>query len=543
MLSRVVTAGLGGLLIFFLSAACSDVRLTRPEDPIVNVKSQGHFCISDPEEIKRYMKFLFVIDKSGSNDDTDPGGIKRSTNIEKFVRDNEKQEYYRYGLMIFEGNVGAEAYIHEGDKKTPTFTADHQKVYAATQKIRDVGEGGSTPYKAALTAARLAIRNDMDKFPNDESSYMVFFVSDGMPTDTENDDELRTLVKEIVDLGENVHVSTAFYGNGGGSAVARLKKMGEDWGRGKFINFENNAEWDFNELIIKPTYKPWQMKYFLVYNLNASYCEDGLVDMDSDGDGMCDRDELRYDGLELRGKKFRFDPANRYSNGGAFSDYFHWRELRYGETIPTVSQCNFRDDEDHDFLTACEENYIRNERPIDGVPRNGDKLNPDTDRDGMLDGLETFVYFTRSLAYALDPYNLLRTNLDGEEQAGLQIGEHRNPLIKDKGVVAYDTTLERTGEVNRDCYNFSQEVLPLFPTLAVADGNTLPGMGHEAGKNAVLVYYIQTPQNDPQGDGVLKWSVQHLEYDPVNGVFLGANAGLKVQDGVFKSYKTPKRPY
>ena len=540
MLVRVVTP-IVTVFALLLAMSCSDVRLVKKEEPKVNVKSKGHFCIEDPKEVKRFMKFLFVIDKSGSNSGTDPGGKKRADNVDAFVQENEDKDFYRYGMIIFEGYRGAEAYIHEGDEKMPTFTDDPNEVYEATERIRDEGEGGSTPYKAALQAARLAIKSDMDRYPEEESNYMVFFLSDGVPTDTNGDGELKDLVKDIVDLGSNVHVSTAFYGDSGNSAVERLRKMGEDWGEGKFINFEKSEKWDFNELIVKPTYEPWQMKNFLVYNLNAGYCEDGRVDTDSDGDGMCDRDELRYDGSVSKGKTFHFDPANRFSNGGAFGDYFHWRELRYGETIPGKEECDDRSDEDHDYLTACEELYIENDRPSDNVPRHGDKLNPDTDRDGLLDGLETFVYFTRSLAYAMDSFNLLRTNLDGEEQADLQIAEHRSPLIKDAGAVAYDTKLDKTNEVNKDCYNFTQGILPLYPTLEVKEKNTLPGLGHKAGENAVLVYYIQTPQNDPQGDGILMYSVQRLLNDPANGVFLGTNAGLKVQDGVFKSYKTPKR--
>lgn len=144
MLVRVVTPVVM-ILAMVGAMSCSDVRLVTKEEPKVNVKSQGHFCISDPKEVMRFMKFLFVIDKSGSNSDSDPGGVKRSRNIEKFVKENEDKDFYRYGMIIFEGNRGAEAYIHNGDRQMPTFTDDPNEVYEATARIRSEGEGVRRP--------------------------------------------------------------------------------------------------------------------------------------------------------------------------------------------------------------------------------------------------------------------------------------------------------------------------------------------------------------------------------------------------------------
>lgn len=528
------------LLLVIASLSCSDVRLNRVEPAEVSAKSLGEFCISEPTEVLRYMKFLFVIDKSGSNSSTDRGGMKRSTNIENFVKSNFNKKYYRYGMIGFEGDKGARAYIHDGDPSVPTFTEDPEVVFRATVQIRSELDGGSTPYKAALGAVQSAIRHDLDQHPDEFSTYMVFFVSDGQPTDSNNPIELEALVKQLGEINPNIHLSTAYYGNAGSNAIDLLRQMGEAWGRGKFVNFESDREWDFDELVVKPTHEPWQMKSFLVYNLNASYCEDGRVDTDSDADGMCDRDEMKYDGTVVKGITYRFDPRQRFSHGGAFGDYFRWREMRYGEVLPGPDQCQDRSDEDHDLLTKCEEAFIRNDRPSSGVSRNADSKNPDTDRDGILDGIETFVYFTRSLGYALDSFNLLRSNIDGEEQAGLQIAQHRNPLIRDSNETAYDTVLEKTEDLTHDCYRFSQEILPLYPTLKVAEGDTLPGLEHDSGTNMILIYYIQTPQSDPQGDGVLKYSIQGLELDPLKIKVLASGAGLKVRDDVFKQYVVPR---
>ena len=507
--------------IFF---GCSDVRLQPRVDDPRNSKSTGGFCISEPQTVERYTKFLFIVDKSGSNEagnggnlpPTDLGGVKRAGNIERFVLANAGKPYIRYGMIEFNGTK-AEPYITDGNRAT--FTADTNVVFQATNKIRTVRDEDATPYKAALVQARLAISGDMEANPDEQSFYMIFFISDGAPTDLNNDAELDTLVNDIRSLSEGkIFLSTALYGDDLPRPRDILSRMAVTGG-GKFINLVRSANWDFNDITVKPTAEPWQMKNLMVYNWNAGYCEDGSVNTDSDADGMCDKDEVKYG----------FDPANRFTFNDGYGDYFHWREVKYKESLPT---CSDRSDVDVDGLTACEELYIRNDRPSPGIPRNGKAKNPDTDLDGVLDGIETFVYFPRSMAFAMDSLNLMRNNFDGEEPAGQQIYEHRNPLVRDAGELAYDVTLTPIPHESLDCYSYSQKTLPLYPTLEVQTSKTLPWLGHSAGGNRVMLYYIQTPQSDPNGPGVYKYSVQSLLYG-------APSKGLKVEDSVFETYVVP----
>lgn len=508
------------------AVACSDVRLRKMGSSALDVSSKGAFCISEPQAVQRYTKFLFIVDKSGSNyagngggqPPTDPGAVKRAGNIERFVISNAGKDYIRYGMIVFNGEK-AQPYI-TGGNGSATFTGDSNVVFQATNKLRSVPDEDATPYKAALQQARLAIAGDMQAYPDEQSVYMLFFLSDGIPTDINNDNELDGLVKDMLSLNPGkIFLSTALYG-GTDAAVANLMKMAQV-GEGKFINLDTSTNWDFNSLIVKPTTEPWQMKNLLVYNWNAGYCEDGAVDTDSDADGMCDRDEVRYG----------FNPGNRFTHGDGYGDYFHWREVKYNETLPP---CTDRSDADMDGLTACEEKYINNDRPSPGIPRHGDPNNPDTDLDGILDGIETFVYFPRTMAFAMDSTNLMRNNLDGEEPAGQQIFEHRNPLVRDAGAKAYDVTLTPVSNGKLDCYAFDQSILPVYPTLEVPSSKTLPWLGHREGVNRVMIYYIQTPQSDPTGLGVYKYSVQDLLYS-------ASSAGLKVDDGVFQTYVVPSR--
>ncbi|MCB0421313.1 MAG: VWA domain-containing protein [Bdellovibrionales bacterium] len=508
--------------VFFIG--CSDVSLVTPEEPKVVVKSSGGFCISDPDEVQRFTKFLFVIDKSGSNSSTDNGAQKRAGNIRKFINENKEKKYYRYGLIVFSGSH-SDSFINDA-KGNAEFTSDINKTQRAVERLETEGDSGSTPYKAALGLTRNIIVTDAKKYPKEKSIYMVFFISDGVPTDGSNSSELSSLVKDIRGSVTNkVFVSTAFYGGSGSGAEDRLQDMAQA-GKGKYINFDRQKDWDFNELVVRPDYEPWQLKTLMVYNINAGYCIDGTIDTDSDGDGMCDKDEINM-------ARFGFDPQNRFSFGGGYGDYFHWLRVKHKKDLPA---CDDRSDEDLDLLTFCEEAFIENESP--NAPPDllsGNPLNPDTDRDGIIDGIETFVFFTRTRAFAMDPNNLSSVQYDFEEQAGEQIYQHRNPLVRDKDQVAYDSEYwpETNFNNSKTCYGFHMSQLPLYNTLEVLPKNTLPGLAHGADENIVLLYYLQTYQDSPNGDAVYKYSYQNLKK---NGLRTDTLAGLKVRDEVFSTF-------
>lgn len=521
-LSRsVILVGLSSISLL----GCSDVRLIPPEERPVVVQSTGKFCISDPDEVKKYTKFLFVVDKSGSNSGTDPGAAKRAGNIRRFIAENRDKDYYRYALIVFSGATST-SLINDNSGR-PEFTENENKALKATEELKS-GDGGSTPYRAAISLARSVIVGDAEKHPHENSIYMVFFISDGVPTDGSEGAELKRQVNDLRgSVSRKVFVSTAFYGGSGGAAESRLQDMANA-GKGKYINFDRQTNWDFNELVVKPDFEPWQLKTMMVYNINAGYCIDGSIDTDSDGDGMCDKDELRY-------VEQGFDPQNRFSFGDGYGDYFHWLRVQHKKDLP---ECDDRSDEDRDLLTFCEEEFIENESP--NAPPElmyGDPKNPDTDRDGIIDGIETFVFFTRTRAYAMDPNNLSSVQYDFEEQAGEQIYQHRNPLVRDADQVAYDSEywpiVGNSWTDTRTCYGFKMNTLPLYNTLEVIPENTLPGLAHKARENIVLVYYLQTYQNSPNGDAIYMHSFQNVKK---NDLLTDSIAGIKVDDEVFSPY-------
>ena len=520
------------LLLFPICTGCTQAPVEL-QKKLYSVYSNDSFCVTDPVEVQGGVtKLLFVIDMSGSNSTNDSTGSKRANNIDQFVQKlSLRDESYQYGILLGGGSP-----INYDNNTAPIqarFTEDLSEVYQATQMIRANPTGGlNGALDPDFSATTAVIQGDIERFPNQRNSYIVFYISDG-----ENDKATALQgAGQVMNIERSIYISTGFYGRNASSLLEEVAELGE----GKFVNFENSQEWDLEGMLTngKTDVVPWSLKEFLVYNLNAGFCLDGKVDADSDADGMCDRDEKEMNRIyaeELKSEGKSFDPANRFSFGDGYGDFFHW--LRFKYPGKTLSPCTDRSDNDFDLLTVCEENEIENQTE-EGILR-GNPKSFDTDKDGIIDGIETFVYFasqntgsaTRYTA-ALDPENL-QDNPDGEESVLVQIKEHRNPWSKDSGIAeAYDTTITSVNSHKNDCYEFSQSSLPVYETLEVKEGHTLPGLEHGAGENSVMVYYIQVLQSQPGEQGVLKHSVQKISQ-------ARSGVGLEVRQGTFSEYVPP----
>ena len=516
------------LTLLLSLVGCSNYHLS-PSPPskleLPSTASQDKFCIensNDQEDMA--IKIMFLVDVSGSNADTDPYG-KRFDHINQFVETLEQQERpYEYGFIWYEHGTDIAA-IHG-------FTEDVNDVYRAT-----ASRGGSRvgPNGQAFSLAEQFIREDRKLGP--ANKYVVFFISDGRVAD-----EHITEASNLVDNMEGVYVSSAYYGPKDLTAIARLEEVARV-GKGTFTNFEIGENWDLNLLLSTQAYVvPWSLKEFLIYNLNAGFCLDGHVGVDSDVDGMCDRDEIAMSKMyksQLAEEGKTFDPTNRFSFGDGYGDFFHWLRFKYPGKV--LAPCEDRSDEDFDLLTKCEEDELKLYAEEEEIgPQTGDPKVFDTDKDGVLDGIETFVYFSSQFSggatrytAALDPENL-DDNLDGEGSVLAQIRQHRNPWFSDPDQPSYDTLLSPIIHPSWDCYSFEQNVLPLYDTLEVKAGSTLPGLEHAAGENSVMAYYIQVPQARPKSVGVLKRSIQKIYNLPLS-------PGLHIKTDLFIRYSPPPK--
>jgi len=526
-------------LFFWLLSmtACSDIKLgaISPKGP--QVESLGTFCTKDPDELNRFTKFLFVMDKSGSNSTTDPNNVKRAGNIERYYNSKKNDPNIKWGMIRFSGNKnGVRALIYDTDPNKAIFTQDEGLVNDGLNRLREE-DLDATPYDGALGFTKQTIKQDMEEHPEEDSFYIVFFITDGAPTSPTlpgGKDSILGMVDDIVSVKPgSVMLSTAFYGPDYPMGEDLLQEMANRGG-GKYINFNNTDEIDFDNLIVAPGKEPWRLKNFIVYNTNSAICEDQYYGMDSDGDGVCDKDEIKY-GL---------NPQKRSTYDDGYSDFF-WFLVKTNQIAPgNLTGCpdSKRIDDDMDLLNDCEEAIMRNMNPSGTKRRSADPKDPDTDNDGIIDGLET-VIFRNMLGAPLNNQDVLMDLNGMGVNAYTQIFQHKNPLYPNRNAPSYDTYVEFSHftDKGQSCYTFRQKNLQLYRTLPVAGSGTLPyQMGHDSFINRVLVYFIQTKSTDPNGKGIYMYSFQDLKGDAAYDGTLGTAAGLVVKDGIFTPYAIPK---
>lgn len=534
-------------LLFGLVAlsACSDIKLGTISQSSITASSIGTFCTKDPENIQRYTKLLFVMDKSGSNAlgngdgiPTDPSNIKRADNFVNYYNRKKSDSNIQWGMISFR-DPGAQPLIYDTDPNQAIFTQDDSLINQGVARLRTPDAGG-TPYGAALALARSTIVYDINKHPDEDNVYVVIFITDGISTSPlvpGGESAILGAVDSLMAVKPgSISLSTAFYGPSTSVGENLLRDMATH-GNGKYINFNNTNDLDFDDLIVAPGLEPWSIKHFFVYNLNSAICENGYFGVDSDGDGVCDVDEIKY-GLN---PQLRSTPRIGQSKGDGYSDFFHY--LQKTKQLGGLTPCpeSKRNDDDIDLLNECEEAIMQNLNPSGTIKKVADKNDPDTDNDGVLDGIEALV-FRHTRGAPLNDRDVLQ-DIFGLGNAYKRIFKHLNPLYPNPGAPEYDTeiSISHYSDSGQTCYTFKQNTLPLYRTLAVSSSGSAPyERSHGVNQNRILTYFIQTKSTDPNGKGVYMYSFQDLHADKVYNATLGMAAGLVIQDGVFHSYMIPK---
>lgn len=545
-------------------AACGDVRVsaTPSQEPPLIYKTDSTVCTEDPLQIGRYSKIMFIVDKSGSNafgdfgygaTDPDLQNGKRITAIRDFFEKNKTNKHTKWGFIVFHGET-AESYIPEQQGTNRLFTNDPAVFQQAMHRFSNESDNEDTPYRAPIQLSTAAVHAELktDQLDGISANFNLIFITDGMPTDRISDKEFWSSAEDLANLSPgNVHFSTVYYGAANVKAQKLLEKAAES-GLGNYqdtnvdplINIEHLLEGG-------TTSEPYSIKDFIVYNLNAANCDDGTVGADSDADGLCDKDEDKYN-LELSkdslmrarmgGKKF--DATNRNSFHQAISDAIYYRYIAYNENI--YKECTDSKDEDFDFINNCEEKYLYNEKPNGPTPEwtaemnQGDKhANPhyfDSDGDGILDGL-AYLFF-RDKSAAMNYQNHFKPV--NQKMKGDLFKNHQNPL-NPNSELGYGIQFNKVApnSQGQNCYTYHQDQLPLYFNKAVTPlrSSGSADLAHEANENVFLIYYIQTPENSPDSRGYLRYSFQKLKKD-----FSGLR-NLSVDTSRFAIWPKPPSPF
>ncbi|MCB0367465.1 MAG: hypothetical protein KDD68_18840, partial [Bdellovibrionales bacterium] len=430
---------------------------------------------------------------------------------------------HQWGLNVFYDDA---VETFSGSSAETPFTKSRQDLMTGLSSLRGSRNHGNTYFKPALENFRAVIEKDLQLDQDPQTKYLIYFLSDGGNLDGF---DLPSHIQKVMDLAPSrIFINTGFYGDSNiqGEVGEGLMRSLAHFGKGEFFDLRAGDSLIINPLLLEKDYDPWELQEFMVYNLNAGFCLDGKIDSDSDSDGLCDRDELA---LIDKG----FSPTNRFSFDDGYGDYFHWRRLVFRELHP---ECLDRSDDDHDLLTNCEEKLIRNDLAQNNLLGELDPRNPDSDGDGLIDGLEVLVFGAYQFRAPLNPFNGLSAYLDPEGVDALtQIKEHRNPLMFDPEARRNVFDLRPTGfsDQGQACYSYSHSELPLYPAFSIRPGRTLAEIDHGKHENSILVYKLQRRQRRNGGHLSYQFSIQRRQLPEL--IFPNGGA-IDTADPLFQEY-------
>lgn len=500
------------------------------------------FC-SENEDVYEN-KVLFLMDQTKTNKQSDLHRIIRKHGVLEFIKQNNTSNV-SYGIIAFSNKIFSPLTLRntQSEHSVSAFTSDIDAFEQSLEEVlsedrADKGSGDTDFLKEVLNKVENSVDYDGRINQGKIVDYHIVFVSDGglfisraqKKRNFEKRKYFENRIKSINDKLNRVTLHTVYYGNytntptGAGRVLGNVSRgilragiyyttgippfMYSDphsvekasseqetddvrhmrnianKGGGVYVDQNQNVNWELD------LSQEWNTNSFVVYNLNAGFCSDGHVGLDSDMDGLCDKDEKRNSHLGFR-------PDNRFSINDGFGDYFYWLIYKEGESIELpVCPEEDQEDRDHDLLTACEENFI-NSIASDRHPSSLVQLdinNPDSDKDGILDGIEVLVYLSTNKLAARDPYNLDETS-DGLTEYQ-KIVKHISPLVPMEDQILYDTSLLHEKGENGTCHFLKQEKLPLYSTLPVDKNDTLSQISQNQGDNTLLVYTIKRSKNN-----------------------------------------------
>ena len=231
-----------------------------------------------------------------------------------------------------------------------------------------------------------------------------------------------------------------------------------------------------------------KLKRLIGFNRNA-IARNGVLYVDSDGDGIADDDETAIG----------TDPVKPDSDDDGLMDGV---ELKMGLdplTINTVNSCNVTADTDGDRLNDCEERVLGTDGCI-----------TDSDGDGLPDLVEVL-----GGTNPLIPEDLADDDRDGLTNIA-EIIAHTDPRsadLKFQTEFGYGYSIKDTEPTDdgRSCYDLTAYNMRLMPTLPRPNP---PYATILRGTNDIYLYFQVGRDNDPRGTGIGSLFVVPVQFLP-----------------------------
>lgn len=376
-----------------------------------HARVEAQFCTTPASEYRQRLKYIFVMDKSSSNqqdpDGTDPQGDRRYVPLMDFLGNVSEDPGYTFYSLINFSDSNRTGIIQP--LRTQRFT-DVKSQFE--QYVADEWNGGApldvgyTNYLAALDAVRSLIRADVEQARQSfdpvitTNNYVVVFISDGYPiiqdpngtngVSPQPTDQIFTLIDQIRNLKndsryrayiDDISLHTGYYFNDTDrdmNAETLLAQMA-DRGQGEAHQFGSGKNIDYSLFAVPVRNVKNLLTDVFVENASVTWWDDGELSLDTDLDGLPDRIED-----ELGSNKEQKD-----SDGNGVSDFAEFRSK--GKPC-NDSRCNRRISV-RDNYAACS-GMMPPTRPDGSANPTPDGVNPspygtnwfsDRDKDGLND--------------------------------------------------------------------------------------------------------------------------------------------------------------
>lgn len=508
-----------------------------PEVETVSLK--GNFCTKEVTSQTAPVKILFIVDTSGSMDDTDPAEV-RVDGVLQTIDTYFPYENIYFAAEIFSSNVdenNGAVLITDG------FTRDPEQLTETA--LAELGnDAGGTPTTAALAVAKDSILADIaaidDELLKERTSYIVILFSDGMPNYGSDDwatvkSEVLAATADIMAVkdahGVDITVNSAFlgqeegfdpddfydgrYGLSESEAFAEaVLLMGEiaDAGNGNYTNFQSADQIDFITIISETLATPYQIEEIIVSNPNSKIVENVfermedpiIITSDTDGDGLSDLEE----------EVAKTSPLKADTDGDGISDF---TEILKGmNPLSKDYSCSLdvTKDRDGDGVLDCEEKLL-------GI----NYFMYDSDGDLIPDGMEVFN------GLAPDDASDVAKDADADGVKNYnEIKFHTNPSLADSELhelvdYSYDWTKTETTDNGYSCYDINIENVGISETKVLS--------GEKKAKNRIDVLILQTATANGKTSKLLSKGSLTVEFDKPTDI---SGNTYSLNDIVFSNY-------
>lgn len=424
--------------IAILGSGCSSPDLERAQSRS-KVALVGDFLTENPDVINFPIRIVLAIDCSGSMMGSDPDGARIQA-AWNFIQTYHDYESVKFDVILWNNTIS---------RTTGGFTRDLEELEGV---LFNYNNTSTTNYITAIQTAQQHFLNEIATMSQDNAQSaniarmkcIVMFFSDGLP-DPGGSVVINEVYNDIRDLGTellenqgvalfNFHtffLSTLLQANVNdyNTAVNLMTNMA-NYGNGIYTEFEDDEDIDFINIVDMRLTVEYQVKFIIAFNTNVRPGNE-IVYVDSDGDGLTDEEELDVDfnhngRIDPDEEGQATNPMMRDTDNDGLSDYFERKMSTIDNALdplnPLDSGCPQGAetmDRDRDGLTDCEET-------IKGTSYN----NPDTDGDGIPDGIEFYMGTN-----PLEAQYMNDTDFDGVAD-WLEVQRHTNVRVNDDKIRA-----------------------------------------------------------------------------------------------------------